>query len=650
MEQKIFKQKKIILCVDDEKIILNSLRTQLKLLFQNEFEYEFAENGPEALSIIEELKSEEKEISIIFSDYIMPKMKGDEFLTKAHEMIPDAKKILLSGQATLESVQFAINEAKLFKYLSKPWEENDLLQTVQLANLESTKQEAEKAIASALAKSQFLANMSHEIRTPLNGVIGMLQLLNSTELSEEQKRFSSIATISSENLLSLINDILDFSKIDSGKLQIEEIPFNIREITEETIEILSFKAREKQIKFYSIIEPNLPKLLGDPVRVKQIITNLLSNAIKFTSIGEVKILVSTLSKTDSEIELKFEVIDTGIGIPESKIGKLFTAFSQVDASTTRKFGGTGLGLAISKELTSIMKGEIGVISQDGKGSNFWFTAKFGFKKDEICYKSFAETEKNYNFIYYTHNNQNTITNKFNELDLEIKITDSYETSKQLILENIKIKKTLYFFDSHLKSDYEDFIEFAKPYKNLVTIKLLALGEKFSQNEVFKHIIFKPIRTSLIEQFLEKQTNSKTLNENTLNSEELKINQRNKFKILIVDDDMINQTVASKLIAKFGYKSQCISDGIEAIEELENNNYDLILMDCNMPEMDGWEATKTIRSRTEKAYSKIPILALTADAMDFERRKSFNAGMNEIITKPFKSEQLIEQLDKFLEVK
>lgn len=647
MEKKV---KKVILCVDDEKIILNSLRTQLKLLLQNEFEYEFAEDGAEALSIISELKSEYRDIAIIFSDYIMPKMKGDEFLSRAHELVPDAKKILLSGQATLESVQFAINEAKLFKYMSKPWLENDLFQTIQMATLESTKQEAERAIASSLSKSQFLANMSHEIRTPLNGIIGMLQLLNGTELSDEQKRFTNIASISSENLLSLINDILDFSKIDAGKLQLEKIEFNIRESIEELIEILSFKAREKQIKFYSLIEPKLPKILGDPVRLKQIITNLLSNAIKFTFQGEVKLILTKLNESDSEIELKIEVIDTGIGIPDSKVGKLFSAFTQVDASTTRKFGGTGLGLAISKELTELMDGNINVESKEKLGSNFWFTAKFPIAKKESNYISFKELSKNFGIIYYSNNNHETTLNKFKELDFDIKITNSLAHSKDLLIESIREKRIFYFFDSHLKSDYEDFLDFAKQYKNLISVKLLSLGEKFVHDEIFKNTLFKPLRTSNLESFLQKQTNTlKTFDENE-NHETVKLKLRNKFNILIVDDDMINQTVASKLIAKFGYKSKCISDGIEAIEEVENNQYDLILMDCNMPEMDGWEATKKIRSKTEKTYSKIPILALTADAMDFERKKSYDSGMNDIITKPFKSEQLIEHLDKYLGIK
>ncbi len=477
-------------------------------------------------------KAKSNDFDLILMDIMMPEMDGFDAIKelKRFQSTKDIPVIFLTALQDKDSIKKAFLLGAV-DYVSKPFSKEELLARVSLhVKLKHTIDDLvaarQKAIEATEAKAMFLANMSHEIRTPMNGIIGMVDVLKRTALTDEQNDYLSIIESSGENLLSIINDLLDYSKLEAGKVEMENIPFKLSNELHNVSSMLNILAKKKAISLSLDLDEMTPDfLMGDPVRLKQVIINLVNNAIKFTATGGVTVKVQPQRmKNKKFIILQFEVVDTGIGISDEGKKTLFQSFSQVDKSTTRKFGGTGLGLAISKTLVGMMGGEIGVESVLGKGSTFWFTASFEMTTEDV-------------------------------------------------------------YQSSVKNE---------------------IGEHTGKTEFDK-----------------------------------------KLRILLAEDNKINQKVASTILTKMGHTVEIANDGQEALDLFHSSGYDIILMDIQMPDMDGMEATVKIREfEKDGGVKRIPIIALTANAMEADKQKYLEAGMDDYVSKPFKAEELIPLFHKY----
>lgn len=559
--------------------------------------------------------------------------------------------IPIQGQLLLLTVMLDITDRKLAE---KELVRSNLELESAIARANRMAQEAESANR---AKSAFLANMSHEIRTPMNGLIGMLTLLLDTELSKEQFGFAKIALSSANALLSLINEILDFSKIEAGKLQLEYLDFDLSTLLDDFAAVHAVAAHGKGLELLCSADPEVPvRLRGDPGRLRQILTNLASNAIKFTSHGEVEIRVSLKEENEKKVQLLFAVRDTGIGIPPGKGGLLFNKFSQIDASTTRKYGGTGLGLAISKQLTELMGGDIGFTSTENLGSTFWFT---------VCLDKQAEK-------------QPPAPLPAPLKDVAILLVDDCATNRQILSKHFaawgmhpqeaadglsallmlrEARKNghpfpLIVIDMQMPGmDGETLGELIQAEPGLAETRMVMLTSMGQRGDVqrlkkagFAAYLTKPVKHRELKDILSLVLSGRHSGPSAMATrhslrELLPLPSVDGLRVLLVEDNPTNQLVAQGILRKLGIEADIVDDGLKAVRATDSTRYDLVLMDVQMPRMDGIEATQRIRHR----HPWLPIIAMTAHARDEDRKKCLAAGMNDFVSKPISASQLHEAI-------
>ncbi|MBU1221190.1 response regulator [Myxococcota bacterium] len=553
-----------------------------------------------------------------------------------------------------------IKRLKTDKEMIQARENSELINQELEKAIENANQLALKAEIASIAKSEFLTNMSHEIRTPLNGIIGMADMLSEMNLSAEAKEYVNILRSSSKALQELVNDILDFSKIESGKIELEEVEFDFVKLIEEVTDVQAITAFEKGLDFNCFIDPTLrASMIGDPHRLRQVLLNLTGNAIKFTRKGEISITCEQLYRSSDSLKMLIKVSDTGIGIPKSRHKLIFDPFTQADNSTTRNYGGSGLGLSITSRLVKLLHGEIGVESTEGLGSTFWFTCEFS-----TTYTGANDHEEKFLngrtiLIIDDNRERHRVYESIisSRLSILVFVEDMVKATEYLD-ENIP---DLIIVDNKSMGDSETMlwlkVYIDKGYRNTKIIKVseISLYENYTElrQTGYWGLLRKPLKYSNIIDCLSTIAHGQKYfpEQSRISTDELLVHTRliaGESTVLVVEDNSTNQKVLSAVLEKTGLSCKIAANGKEAVKLLEKEKFDLIVMDVQMPEMDGFQATRIIRDPSSKVlWHEVPIIAMTAGATELDREKCLKAGMNDYLAKPIDIERFRKKILRIL---
>lgn len=661
-------QEYTVLIVDD---IHQNIQVLANILEKAGYKVGFALNGIDALEIVETSK-----FDLILLDLLMPEINGLEVCKrlKKNPLYVNLPIIFLTAihdeKSLLEA--FAVGASD---YVTKPFKPSELLARVKHhLEFQRTKKEAEKA---SKIKSQFMAIISHEIRTPLQSILGITEILMNSELKPEQLSLLETLKLSSNHLLLIINDILNISKLETKEISLKKSFFNLNTLLEETVNIVEDNVQEKKLDLNYFIRPNVPLFVkGDQIRIRQILLNIINNAIKFTSSGQIIINIIKVEKlkpefgvdaeniADKKVYLKFSVTDTGIGIDQRNTSELFKNFSQIDISTTRQYDGIGLGLAISKKLVTLMGGEIGVESEVNQGSTFWFSLPLEIQENQPI--DYQQEFLNKKVLVWQKNNYNLqfIQQTLENLGIDVvSVGDGYKLSKYG-------KNSLLNYDL-LFLDFDDYsLELMRKKVEIESknkAKFILIGFKKEKQAADKSLDIIPyfyIRKPLTRTKIVNCLNTALLNEDGYNSEDIaniiKTNRESKpefpskdqenMKILLVEDNIVNQKVITLQLRKLGYDAEIANNGQECLDKLQQEEYMVVFMDCQMPVLDGYEATKKIRAQEESnqqhQHHQI-IVGLTANTIEGQRERCLGIGMDDFITKPVSIETLGKIIHKWI---
>jgi len=615
-------------------------------------------------------------IDVVLLDLSLPDSQGVDTISRLHSQAPQVPIVALSGIEDARITQSAVRHGAEDYLVKGTFSSELLVRSIGYAierkhDKEDVAGARDSALESARLRAEFLANMSHEIRTPLNGIIGITRLLADTQLTAEQREMVEIGSASADTLLKIVNDILDFSKISAGKVVFEEADFDLGTTVETVVQMFAELAQRKNVVLNSFLEGAVPVLLrGDAGRLSQVMTNLVGNAIKFTQRGETTLRVGLISETAEEVALRFTVNDTGVGIPLEGQRHVFQAFAQADGSTTRKFGGTGLGLAISAQLVELMGGSIGLQSEPGRGSTFWFTATFRKQPAARQAVTVQTRLRGVRILVTDHSaaSGHIVCEYLAEWEMRCELVNSATEAITALRKASAAGDRFMVALIDMQLPEMDGLAVARAIKAdaaIAATRLLgtySLGGRPDETRVraggIAALLAKPVKQSQLFNTLTAMMVAAPQGGEALLSplrrrrlvREIKSKVpeaiRQKMRILLVEDNPVNQQVALRIIERTGYKADTAENGRLALARLAERNYDLVLMDCQMPEMDGYDATREIRRR-EGASRHSTIVGVTAHALRGDRDDCLKAGMDDYLAKPVTPEDMAEMLDKWV---